>query len=135
MSIECLNCGYMNHARGGRIARFCAQCGQLLRNEAAIHGQPAPVMEELDDEHLSHHSAPDGLAIIAMMMGLLGFLVPLVPYAAMVLGMLSHIRIKKSCGKLTGQTMATVGVLCGLAAWFIHLGLCCIIYQAQSSGS
>jgi Domain of unknown function (DUF4190) len=69
-------------------------------------------------------------AIISLIAGILGFVqvLPIIgPIAAIIAGHMAKSEIKKSGGMVTGNGMATVGLILGYVALAIGLCLACVL--------
>src|SRR5271169_167034 len=102
MSSFCAGCG-------NSIAtddKFCRSCGRVVSDSAGVTPgasvRPVPVA----------NAETSGKAIASLICGLFFFLPPL-SIAAVILGHLSLSEIRKSAGRLTGDGLATAGLVLG----------------------
>ncbi len=118
---QCDNCRQVITPRGNLPPHFCPRCGARLRLAPA----------ETPPSGLCADQRTAGGAVAALILGVLSF-VPafglLVGLAAIGLGADAASRIKRSNGRLTGEAMATAGLLMGVLSLLIHLGLCLRIH-------
>lgn len=103
--IICPNCG----AENPEERDLCQSCGAPLREPAPVSAAPPPV-----------YAAPEapttsGLAVASLIMGILGwFMLPLIGNVlAIIFGHMAKNEIARSGGRLTGDGLATVGLILG----------------------
>ena len=85
------------------------------------YGAPSPYGYGVPYGYASPTATTDALAIVALILGILGFATcPLVGIAAVVLGHLSRKRIRESNGAYSGDGLALAGLVLG----WIQVGLC-----------
>ena len=98
MSTFCMRCGSSVDDQD----KFCRTCGA----QATGSGTPTPV-------GVVGPAKTSTKAIISLVSGLFFFLYPLSSIVAIILGHLSFSEIKKSAGQLTGEGLATAGLILG----------------------
>lgn len=129
MSRKCANCSHVNPDRQGKPAKFCARCGRPL-DGGIVPPPPRHYTSDMDypSAKLQNQTGgqTDGMAIAAMVCGIVGMFMPIVGIVALILGVNSNNRINRSNGMITGKPMAMVGIICGTLALLGHLGFCCL---------
>ncbi len=115
ISRTCSRCSRVTTARGGRVPKFCAICGQRLPETAAVKYADRPP-----------GFAPPA-ATASLILGLCAF-IPMVgiffAIGAVWLGTLANDQINASHGHLGGRGMAAVGTGLGLCAGMLWLAVC-----------
>jgi len=129
MSRRCSHCAHVNHDREGLAAKFCARCGRPL--DDGITSPPPRYRTGPEQIGLEKHpdipGRLDGMAVSAMVCGIVGLFMPIVGIVALILGIKSNDRIVNSNGLFTGRPMAIAGIVCGSLALLGHLGFCCAV--------
>lgn len=90
----CSNCGAINEGQ----EQYCAKCGQPLRSVPPVAG--------------SAEGTTSGKAVASLICGILFFIFPSA-LAAVILGHISLSEIRKSAGRLKGDTLAITGLVLG----------------------
>jgi DNA-directed RNA polymerase subunit RPC12/RpoP len=112
----CSRCGQAVLPRGEDRPRFCAVCGLRV----------VPLNRDVQ-QALATNTRPAGLAIAALLLGLLS-LVPMAGFpagvAAIAVGNAARRRIRDSDGQLGGEGMAHAGILLGVVTSVLWLLIC-----------
>ena len=151
--MTCTNCGY--EPRGP--ARFCARCGHALagaepepRAVAPPAYEPGPgpsappnpyAPPDLTAPPSPYGVAPppgtgtNGLAIAALVLGLVGWVVCIGSLLAVILGAVARNQIRRSGGGQQGAGMAKAGIILGaigLVLWLVYLVLA-VVFTSSST--
>lgn len=114
MTPTCEICGESLAPRGSLPPRFCPRCGRRLADFPAV-SRAFP----RDSRDTS------AAAVAALVLGILGFLVPFgcLPFGmpAILIGVIASHRIDRSTGRLSGQGMATAGIVLGIISVILWL--------------
>jgi len=89
--------------------------------------------EEVQEQPRPMQPQTMGLAIAAMVCGILAFCIPVIGFALAILGIVFGVKARKSiaasAGTLKGEGLALAGLVCGIVAlgigflWLIALGM------------
>ncbi len=101
----CPKCG----AENPDGAQLCKSCNLVLTSVSAV--TPGPAVKT------------SGLAIAAMVLGILSVFGLLTVIPALILGIISLIMVEKSGGRLTGSGFAIVGIVVPIIALFVYLAV------------
>lgn len=102
----CQKCGTQNPDE----AQFCNSCGAILTPATATTERPL--------------TKTSGLAIASFVLGLLSlFTLGITAIPAIILGIISLVRIGRSGGRLTGTAFAVVGIVVPAVSFFLMMGI------------
>ena len=94
----------------GRISMYCKKCGQENPDNAQVCSACGAVVIQPQTPSIAVRSS--GMAIVALVLGILSvFTLALTAIPAIILGIVSLVRIEKSGGSLTGRSFAIAGIV------------------------
>jgi len=111
----CNNCGAPNPDESA----FCNKCGNRLVPQQTPPQQSVPQQTQAT---VVPARKSNGLALAALITGIVGFIIPLSTIIAIVLGAVALNQIKKD-PTLEGKGMALAGLLCGSIVLFLWICL------------
>jgi hypothetical protein len=106
----CQKCG----AAVAENSLFCNQCGQSV---APTAGQPTRT--PFPSTTTAEAGETSGKALVSLVTGIFGLLIFPIAIAAIILGHMSRSEIRRSNGRLTGDGMATAGLVMGYGAFAV----------------
>jgi type II secretory pathway pseudopilin PulG len=106
----CAKCGSPLPA----LAVFCSQCGQ-----AGLSGSSQPIGSPTQPAGVLPPGKTSGKALASLITGIFGLLLFPIAVVAIILGHISRSEIRQSNGRLTGDGMATAGLVMGYGAFAI----------------
>jgi len=109
---------------------YCPKCGKENPDDAQLCQSCSSVLTSIPAQVPALGPKTSGLAIAALVLGILSIFFFPVGLIAIILGIVSIVIIEKSGGRLTGRGFATVGIVIPVLMFFLIITLLALLMPA-----